>query len=382
MAMFLRKAGAFVLGSVFTGAALASPAMDAAFNLPEWSESCAIPSVTASSAVMHDDSVQTVSDSEPAAADKKDDTSTGCNQCSSCNSCNECPQCTCCCCCPPMWYASAGAVILHRSRPDSGIVVGDNPFTGTSFSSPSDFRFGWDAGPDVTLGYRLNCCDSIEGRFFDDDGASDNNNFVTPGNFIGAGFTGPGGTNFTGRYTTQLYSSELNWRHKMNDQVTFITGFRWIDLADEMDYRLNTTVAEGDYKYTNQLYGGQLGVDYKLTDRCNPLQIDAVGKAGLYGNQSNGGIYEFQGANRNFIGSFTGVDTDPAFVGELDFTATYQVTCHMSVHGGYELLWMSKVALAGDAASRSLLNPSLLRVVDNDQNLFYNGATAGIDFVW
>jgi hypothetical protein len=282
----------------------------------------------------------------------------------------------------PTCYGSAGTVILHRSRPDAGIVVGNNPFTGTSFSSPSDFRFGWDGGPDVTLGYRLNCCDAIEGRFFDDDGASATNTFRTPGGFIGAGFTGPANTLFQGRYTTQLYSSELNWRHTLNDQLDFLAGFRWVELSDEMSYRINGTVAEGDYKYRNHLYGGQLGLDWKLTDRCNPLQIDAVGKAGLYGNQASGGIFEFQGANRTFIGSFEGVDTDTAFVGEVDLTASYRLSCHCAVRGGYELLWLNDVALAGNAASRSLLNPSLLRTVDNGQNLFYNGAIAGIDFNW
>ena len=38
MSKFLRAAGTFVLGSVFTSAAMASPAMDAAFNVPGWSE--------------------------------------------------------------------------------------------------------------------------------------------------------------------------------------------------------------------------------------------------------------------------------------------------------------------------------------------------------
>jgi hypothetical protein len=381
MSKLLRAAGTFVLSSVFTSAALASPAMDAAFNVPEWSESCALPNVTASSTVIHDDSVQTVSDNEPTSADASHDSCTGCNQNSCGNGCYECSQNNCCCCCPPTWYASAGAVFLHRSRPDSGTVVAANP-GGTPFSDASDFRFGWDAGVDVTLGYRLNCCDSIEGRFFEDDGADATNSFVTPGGFIGTGFTGPGGTLFTGRYCTELYSSELNWGHAMNDRVTFLTGFRWIELSDEMDYRLNGTVAEGDYKYSNHLYGAQAGLDWKLTDRCNPLQIDVVGKAGLYGNEASGGIYEFSGANRTFIGSFTGVNTDTAFVGELDFTATYQLTCHMAVHGGYELLWLNDVALAGNAASRSLLNPSLLTTVDNGQNLFYNGALAGVDFIW
>ena len=54
-----------------------------------------------------------------------------------------------------------------------------------------------------------------------------------------------------------------------------------------------------------------MGLDWKLTDRCSPLQINAVGKAGLYGNQADGGIYEFQGANRNSSAAFTEVNTDP-----------------------------------------------------------------------
>lgn len=393
MSKFLRSAGAFVLSSIFTSVALASPAMDAAFNLPASSDACAIPSVTASSPLMHDEAVQTVGDNEPTTADEKNekedndakhDSCNSCNQSSCCNSCNQNSCCSECCggCFTPYCYGSAGVVILHRSRPDSGIVVGNNPFTGVSISDASDFRFGWNAGPDVTIGYRYDCCDAIEGRFFDDDGVQDSNTFRTPSGFIGAGFTGPANTLFEGQYTTQLYSSELNWRHTLNDQLDFLAGFRWIELSDEMDYRINGTVAEGDYKYRNHLYGAQGGLDWKLTDRCNPLQIDTIGKAGLYGNDSSGGIFEYQGANRTFIGSFEGVDTTAAFVGELDFTAKYQLTCHTSIHGGYELLWLNDVALAGNAASRSLLNPSLLRTVDNGQNLFYSGATAGIDFNW
>ncbi len=381
MSNILRSAGAFVLGSIFTSVALASPAMDAAFSLPAWSDTCAIPSATESSPVMHDSAFQLASDDEPAAPEEKHESCTGCNQGSCGTGCNECSQYN--CCRMPKCYASAGVVILHRSRPDSGTVVGNNPFTGTTFSNASDFRFGWDAGPDVTIGYRYDCCDAIEGRFFEDDGASDDNSFRTPGGFIGAGFTGPANTLFDGRYTTQLYSSELNWRHSLNDQLDVLTGFRWIELKDDMNYRINTTVAEGDYRYRNHLYGAQMGLDWKLTDRCSPLQINAVGKAGLYGNQADGGSYPSAPVGSPISGNtFTGVDTTAAFVGELDFTATYRLSCHCAVHGGYELLWLNDVALAGDAASRSLQAPVLLRTVDNGQNLFYNGATTGIDFTW
>ena len=379
MTGFLRTAGAFVLGSIFTAAAMASPAMDAAFNLPEWSEQCNLPSVTASSPITRDSAVQLASDNEPAPADSKQDSCTGCNSGSSCDSCNECSQCT-SCCCGPTCYASAGAVILHRSRPDGGIIVGNNPFTGANFPDGRDFTFGWDSGPDVTVGYYIDPCDAIEGRFFDDDGAQDTNTFRTPGGFIGAGFTGPANTLFQGRYTTQFYSSEINWRHDLDQQFAFLAGFRWIELADEMAYRINGTVAEGDYQYNNHLYGGQLGLDWLLTDRSNPLQVKVVGKAGLFGNSNDGGIFEFGGGNP--IGSFKGRDTTTSFVGELDFTVAYWFTSHVALRGGYELLWIDDVSLASDAASRSLLNPSLLRTVDDSQDLFYHGAMVGLDFVW
>lgn len=118
-----------------------------------------------------------------------------------------------------------------------------------------------------------------------------------------------------------------------------------------------------------------------MTNRCNPLQIDVVGKAGVYGNANDGGITEF-GPVGTRIGSFIGRGSSTAFVGELDFTAAYTLTDHIAVRGGYQLLWLSDLALATDAASRSLLNPSLLRTVSDDGHLFYQGATVAIDFVW
>ena len=160
-----------------------------------------------------------------------------------------------------------------------------------------------------------------------------------------------------------------------------LAGFRWVELTDDLRYHINNTVAGADYRYNNHLYGAQIGADCALTNRCSRLQINAVGKAGLYGNVSDGGVYEFQPVT-NPVGKFTGDDNTTAFIGELDFSATYWVTGHIALRGGYQLLWLDNVALAADAASRSMTNPSLLRNVDNDGHLFYNGATAGIDFVW
>jgi len=295
--------------------------------------------------------------------------------CCGCESCSQCD----CDCCPSNWYASFGGVVLHRSRPDAGAIVTRNPNTAIVISNAADFDFGWDAGFDVTVGYHLPSCNSLEVRFFDVDGADATSQYTTPGAFIGAGFIGPGGTAIASRYLTKLHSTEINFLHPTTERLTLLAGFRWVELRDDL-YTNIGAVAASRYEYNNHLYGAQIGANLALTDSCNPWQINVVGKAGIFGIVADGGIDEFLGAN--YIGGFRSSGTDTAFVGEIGISLAYQLTSHIALRGGYQLLWLDGVALASDNASMSLLNPSLLANRFNDGHLFYHGATFGIDFTW
>jgi hypothetical protein len=371
----LRVAAALSAWFVVVSSACAWSNVDAALNLPDHSQTCSLPSVIESSPVTRDTAIQLVCNDEPMACDAAANAPSCQDSCGCCDACSDCM-----CCCPPLWYVSAGAVILHRDRPAPGIIVGNNPFTGVAFSRGSDFNFDWAGGPDITIARRIGCDDYLEVRYFNSYETADIQ-FRTPGGFIGAGFTGPANTLFVGHALTKLDSSEINWRHQEWDRLALLVGFRWVELKDDALYTINRTVAAGDYNFNNHLYGGQIGADWAVTNRCNPLQIDVVGKAGVYGNANDGGITEFQPVGTR-VGSFIGRGSSTAFVGELDFTASYSLTDHIAVRGGYQLLWLSELALATDAASRSLLNPSLLRTVSDDGHLFYQGATVGLDFVW
>jgi hypothetical protein len=373
MAMILRAAGALVFGAAMAAGAFASPAMEAAVRDSAWADqTVAAVDLEAPEFERHDPGQVVVDDAVAAAS---------CD--GSCSNAVDCGDSLCdcgsVCGSSPVWFASAGAVILHRDRPAPGTVVAGNP-SGVPFSSASDFGFGWDIGPDVALARRFASGLIVEGRYFRVDSVAANS-FFTPGNFIGAGFTGPGGTFFAGRYLTKLDSSEINLRSPVGDRLSLLGGFRWVELKDEMVYKLNGNVATGDYEYNNRLYGGQVGASLNLAPRpSSPVLFNVEGKAGLYGNVADGGIFEFQG--NNFIGSFVGRETHAAFVGQIDITTGYRLTKHLAVYGGYSLLWLDGLALAGDAASRSLLNPSLLRSVDTHGNVFYNGALTGIDVTW
>lgn len=282
--------------------------------------------------------------------------------------------------CCPKWYATIGTIALDREDPTPGTIVANNPGNNLRFFGAENFDFDFEAGVEVGLARRFDNGCILEGRYFGIDHTAAST-IVTPGAFIGTGFTGPGGTTIAGRYLTMLDSTEINIRRQHTDRLTLLGGFRMIELRDQARFMLNANVARGHYDYDNRLYGGQLGSNLDLSPRNNSrLLANVETKAGVYNNLVEGGIYEFQGFN--FIGTFNGDEANTAFVGEINLNTGYRLTDHVTLRTGYQLLWIENVALASDAAVRSLLNPSLLRTVSDDQGLFYHGATGGVDVVW
>lgn len=309
-----------------------------------------------------------------------------CDKCGAGSCCDDACNDSCCgidcgagvCC--PKWFFTIGTIALDREDPTPGSIVASNPGAATRFLGAEDFDFDFEVGYELGLARRFDNGCILEGRYFAVDHTASVLT-VTPGNFIGAGFTGPGGTTFRGRYLTMLDSTEINIRRQHSDRLTLLGGFRMIELRDQARFIINNNVARGHYDYDNRLYGGQLGSNIDLSPRSHSrLLANIETKAGVYNNLVEGGIYEFQGFN--FIGTFNGDEANTAFVGEINLNTGYRLTNHATLRAGYQLLWIENIALASDAAVRSLLNPSLLRTVSDDQGLFYHGATGGIDIVW
>jgi hypothetical protein len=270
---------------------------------------------------------------------------------------------------PSPLFGSISVLSTQRSQPGGGIIVGDNPFTGASFSTGRDFDYGRATNIDATIGVRFWRTEAIELRFMNFDNNS-SHSFRTPGGFIGAGFTGPGNTLFEGQAQTKMESWEVNWRHQMFDQLSVLVGYREIHLGDNLHYAINSTVAFGEYDYSNKLRGVQIGVEWALLPRANPLQVNLSGKIGRYDTGISGGISEFQGSNHTFIGSFVGSSSQYAWGSEAGVMVGYRLSDTVMVRAGYQALWLNDVGLASNAAARSLLNPSLLRTVGRDDIVF------------
>lgn len=258
----------------------------------------------------------------------------------------------------PAIFASISGLSTDRSRPDGGAIVQTNPAGTPSFTSGSDFNFGWSKNIDATVGVRFWHTEAVEIRFmnFNSDAS---HSFIAPGNFIGVGFTGPIGVLFQGQAETRMQSWEINWRHQLFDQLTVLAGFRNIQLADKLGYSLNTTVAKGQYNYNNNLRGAQIGADWAILPLANPFQVNLWGKIGLYNLRTDGGIDTY-GPVGSPIGSYNGREKDHVYAAEAGVIFGYRLSDTVMVRAGYQALWLNDLGLASNNASSSILNPSLL----------------------
>jgi hypothetical protein len=274
----------------------------------------------------------------------------------------------------PYRYFSLSALALSRDLSDSGAFIAANP-AGTPFLTGEDFDFGLSAGVDASVGFTAFGDEVIEARLMYSEMAA-SNTIVTPGNFIGVGFTGPGGTTAASEYGTTFLSGEVNWRHAYSDRVTVLAGLRGFDIGDTMRTVLNANVATGLYEAENTLLGAQIGAQMALVG-SGPFQLDLSGKVGVYANRSNAGLREFQG--NNFIGEFQSERvTETSYAAELGLTARYRLSDTTQLTASYQALWVNNVAMAGSAASESLLNPSLLRDNVYRDELLMHGVSVGI----
>lgn len=123
------------------------------------------------------------------------------------------------------------------------------------------------------------------------------------------------------------------------------------------------------------MYGFQTGAESSLF-RWGQLEIDGDLKGGVYGNYIRGSL-DGHGTHFDVDGVATASHT--SFVGEIGLTANYRVSRHLSVYGGYQVMWLEGVALAGDYAI-AMVNQD----TDGDAfgSAFYHGAQAGLQCRW
>jgi hypothetical protein len=283
----------------------------------------------------------------------------------------------CDCWCGPTWAATADAVFLHLSRPDSLVLMEDAAAPARSLNA-DELDFGFHGGWDVSL-MRENSGRGIEFRFLSVDGwDAATTAIVGPPSLVrinnAVPITLPGVTAVSATNNSELLSAEFNLRRQVTDCCTLLAGFRYFELDEHFHSDMDAALVTSTYDtFTrNRLYGAQVGAEATLWSR-DRLNVDGFGKIGIYHDSGH------QNTTLNTgIATLTAADTSDraAFMGELAFTGNYRLTDCLSLEATYSLLWLETVVLATDQIPAT--NFFTAAGTDGGGGAFYHGLLIGL----
>jgi hypothetical protein len=193
----------------------------------------------------------------------------------------------------------------------------------------------------------------------------------------GIGITILGGGSLNNTYITNLDSAEINFHVPVHEGCTILAGFRYLQLIDHLEVDIVNPSIFTKWNEENHMCGGQTGIDLDFFSPGSRLQFNGILKAGIYGNTARNHF------NSVLVNSASSSTTDASFIGEIDFTASYQLTNHLACRAGYTVLWIEGVALAGDVASYTKqVAGGTSSPINTNSGLWYNGATVSLDLTW
>ncbi|MHB9049902.1 MAG: hypothetical protein ACYC35_28625 [Pirellulales bacterium] len=275
----------------------------------------------------------------------------------------------------------AGALILSRSRakaePSSKIFrTSDDALLGDSAA----MGLGTSVGFDITVLTALSEYSELEARYFGIDGWNTSQTASDPG---GVRFDGFGallaGQSERMDYASRLYNVEFNFRPRVAEGIPLIFGVRTVQLHERFEMLRLDPPPESigvSAHVNNYLWGFQIGAEPYLFGAGGPLTLEGSLKGGIYGNHAS------QGAFSSVLDTSAEAARNRAsFVGEVGLTIDYRFSRFFAARAGYELIWLSGVALAPDQGpSTDLAVP--LAAIDASGTAFYQGAAASLEFVF
>ena len=302
----------------------------------------------------------------------------------------------------PGWYGSLGTIMLNRENPEYD-VLSINPFTNAPIYTTALVDFDTDFGYDLTFGRRFAGGGGLEARYFNVKmdttlptvfspvgAATPYNHGITAAQI---GVLGP--TFISSTYTSRLQSVELNARLPATQNIDFLYGIRYLELAEELGLQYEPAGFPQDVfgqhiGARNEMFGSQFGLD-ALLFQGSWFSVKTFGKSGLYYNAAHGRVGNTSGNPVTFTRQSAGQDDEISFVSEGGLNLNLQLTRRLSFQTGYNLMYLGNVALASDQVAFGnptndgtvvgVVGPLIPTGVDTS-HLWLHGVTMGMSWVW
>jgi hypothetical protein len=289
--------------------------------------------------------------------------------------------------CGPCWIIAADGVILQRSTTRNQPLFTDR--RGATDTTPIDSKtlnFATAFGPNLSVIRRGPCGWQLEVAYMQIDGFTaqtavpGTSDMVTDAGLPIMVTNNPAVLPVTARYTSALYSGEINLRRQWTDWLNLSVGLRTLQL-DERYHAAGTASfvmvpVTSDVNAFNHLYGLQVGADAEVYNMGGPLLIDLLCKGGIYVNSAS------QNNHRVVSGfldeSLSSERNQAAFLGEIGVVARYAVTRQLALRASAEAAWLEGVALAPEQIMATNFAVGTDRV-DSHGGVFYCGGSLGAE---
>ena len=281
----------------------------------------------------------------------------------------------CCGDCPPGWRVRADGLVLNLETDD-----------GVTFSTAFVLNdVGYEEGGRVSLIRHWDCLDAWElafvgpyewKEFGEVNGVGLFSNLVAMGVDISE-FNDA--TLHRQALRSRLNSFEVNRRWFGWDVISTLVGVRYLNVDDDLVF--NSTGAGGAgllaIETNNHMAGPQIGMELMFPLGNFMTTSTIKGAAMLNGHDANillvnAGVTEIAAGKD---------DLDFASVVELGYLVSYAITPQVKLRGGYEFWWLYNHAIAS-AQITGPLTPNTGRGIRNKENVYYHGATAGVEVIW
>jgi hypothetical protein len=314
----------------------------------------------------------------------------------------------------PRWTVAADFIFLDRLGGANQTLVETVPRSvpyeslrqtpGTEALNSSAIQQGFCGGPRVDLIRRGDADCDLELSYFQIEGWTGYGNVgpVDPSSqwlvMRAPGGSPPGGFIQTNQdpvrpqamdweYGSKLYNAEFNVRWRRSSELTLLAGFRWVGLHESLLGALEPPFIPGEPPFwnattTNNLYGFQIGADWKVFDRGR-YSLDGLIKAGLFDNNA---LQTTDVSIHKLVIPSSASTNHGAGVGEIGLQCQYRFTEDLVLKAGYEVLWIGGVALAPGQIQETYINTGLVYStvqamgVNSNSSVFYHGATAGFEY--
>ena len=182
--------------------------------------------------------------------------------------------------------------------------------------------------------------------------------------------------------------SPFPW-HRVHDpfihEFQWLGGLRWAGFHDIASLQPNGSISgPGAYTITtsSQMFGPQFG--FKTKRRWHKWALEGWAKATLAGtflDSDSAPITTASGGAFQYRPQTSARDVGVGFVGDVNYSLVRRLNHRWSLRAGYNLIWLSGVALAPNQFDFTFTTASGSQLVDGG-SVFLHGANLGLEACW